>query len=485
MHWHGLHVPARFDGGPHQVINQGATWSPAFKVMNDAGTYWYHPHGHKKTDRHVSKGLAGFIIIKDAQEAGLNLPRTYGVDDFPLIIQTKEFDVLNQIATSTFLDTAVMVNAVIRPYVQLPAQVVRLRLLNGASQRTFQVGFSNNMNFYLIGNDGGLIDTPRVMNRLLLTNGERAEILVNLNTWQNDTIHLTCYGTEMSKGIYGADSVGDAGVNQITDYYTNYLNGQNFNLLEIHVTAPTATPVTSIPNALLPSTPLVPDANTVYRDFVIDTLGGIGITPNLAMGPFALNHVLFNMDSINETVYLNSKEVWTIHNKTMIAHPFHIHDIQFNILDINGVAPPIYERGRKDVVLIMPGDSVRLITRFSDFEDDSIPYMYHCHILHHEDDGMMGSFIVKDTSAVAGLTPALSIPDMQLFPNPTNDYINIRYQAGSPWQVSLYDLSGMLLLQQETTKQDLTLDLSEWASGFYLVRLQSASAIFTKKIIRN
>ena len=188
IHWHGLHVPPKDDGGPHQVINQGATWSPKFKVMNDAGTFWYHPHGDKKTDRHVSKGVAGFIIVKDAQEAALNLPRTYGVDDLPLVVQTKEFDVLNQIAIATFLYTLVLVNATVNPYANVPAQVVRLRLLNGASQRSFLFGFSNNMNFSLIGNDGGLLDAPQTMNRILVANGERVEILLDLWAHLNDTI---------------------------------------------------------------------------------------------------------------------------------------------------------------------------------------------------------------------------------------------------------------------------------------------------------
>ena len=208
MHWHGLHVPAMADGGPHMVINQGATWSPSFKVMNDAGTFWYHPHGLNKTDRHVSKGVAGFIIVRDSQEAALTLPRTYGQDDFPLVIQTKEFDVLNQIAISTFMDTTVMVNGTVSPYLNIPGQMVRFRLLNGASQRTFQLGFSNNMNFYVIGNDGGLLDTPTPVNRLLLSNGERAEIVLDFSMLINDTVYLKCFGSELQHGIYGADSVG-------------------------------------------------------------------------------------------------------------------------------------------------------------------------------------------------------------------------------------------------------------------------------------
>ena len=101
MHWHGMHVSAMAGGGPHQIINQGATWSPDFQILNQAGTLRYHPHGHNKTDKQVSKGIAGMFIVKDSIEAALALPRTCGADDFPVIVQTKAFDVLNQIAIAT------------------------------------------------------------------------------------------------------------------------------------------------------------------------------------------------------------------------------------------------------------------------------------------------------------------------------------------------------------------------------------------------
>jgi bilirubin oxidase len=103
--------------------------------MNDAGTFWYHPHGQGKTDMQVSKGIAGLIIVKDSIESALTLPRTYGVDDFPLIVQTKCFDVLHQVAIATAMDTVPMVNATMNPFLDVPGQVVRLRLLNGASDR--------------------------------------------------------------------------------------------------------------------------------------------------------------------------------------------------------------------------------------------------------------------------------------------------------------------------------------------------------------
>jgi len=133
--------------------------------------------------------MAGMIFIKDRAEASLNLPRNYGTDDFPVIVQTKAFDVLHQIAIATALDTLPMVNGTVNPFLNAPAQVVRLRLLNGASDRTFMFGFSNNMNFHLIATDGGLIDPAVTLNRLRLSNGERAEILVDLTSLENVSVY--------------------------------------------------------------------------------------------------------------------------------------------------------------------------------------------------------------------------------------------------------------------------------------------------------
>ena len=92
IHWHGMHVAPQNDGGPHSIILPDEIWTPSFEIMDQAGINWYHPHLHMKTGEHVSKGIAGLIIVKDDEEAALELPRTYGVDDFPIILQTKGFD---------------------------------------------------------------------------------------------------------------------------------------------------------------------------------------------------------------------------------------------------------------------------------------------------------------------------------------------------------------------------------------------------------
>ncbi len=251
MHWHGLHVPAVDDGGPHQIIAQGATWSPNFQILNNAGTFWYHPHGHGKTDLHVSKGLAGMIIIKDSAEAALNLPRDYGVDDFPLVVQTKAFDILNQIAISTELDTLVLVNGTPNPYLNAPAQVIRLRLLNGSSMRSYNFGFTGNKPFKMIATDGGLLDSAITLTRLQLSPGERAEILLDLQGMLGQTIYLYSFSSEFPNGIYGTGNLSGMGGATILDYNLNPLNGTDFTVLQLNIVPPSANPITTLPTTLV------------------------------------------------------------------------------------------------------------------------------------------------------------------------------------------------------------------------------------------
>jgi blue copper oxidase len=488
MHWHGLHVAPMNDGGPHQAIMAGQTWSPSFEILNNAGTFWYHPHGEGKTDLHVSKGLAGMIIIHDPEEQALGLPSTYGVDDFPLIVQTKAFDATKKITIADHMDTALFVNGTLDPFLNAPAQIVRLRLLNGSSMRTFNFGFSNNMTFSQIATDGGLIGTPNQLTRLQLSPGERAEILVNLSSVNGQNVQLMNYGSEMADGIFGAAVLG-VFPDEIHMYEDNFLNGTDFNVLDINVVAPTVSPVpvSSIPTTLVPYVPYeVADAD-VFRTLVFDTIRLLPANvPTFTEGPFGINGEVFDMDIVNYTIPLNSIEVWTIKNKTLLAHPFHIHDIQFNIIEKNGDPAIPAETGWKDVVLVMPGDSVKFITKFITFSDPMTPYMYHCHILHHEDDGMMGSFIVYDP---AGSVEEKYFSDRNVYPNPTNKEWNI---AGS-WNgknivIELYNVVGEKVCSKAwsdvSMQTVLNVSSASFQAGIYFLRLQNGESMETIKLIK-
>lgn len=468
IHWHGLHVPAMDDGGPHQVINQGATWSPYFQMLNSAGTFWYHPHGDNKTDLHVSKGIAGMIIVKDSAESALTLPRNYGVDDFPVIVQTKSFDILNQIAIATEFDTALMVNGIVHPYLDAPSQVVRFRLLNGSSTRTYNFGFTANKTFKMIAGDAGLLDSAITLTRIRLSPGERAEILLDLQGMMGDTIFLNSYSSELPNGIYGAATVTGMMGGTIPDYDLNPLNGADFGVLQINIGAQTANPVTTTPITLISNVPWT--GYTVSRTFTL--------TPDTMMsaqgqveGPFSINGVHFDMNFINVTTYLNTTEKWRISNNTGIAHPFHIHDMHFYILNINCGAVPAYEQGKKDVVLVMPMQYVEFITRFEDFADDSVPYMYHCHLLHHEDDGMMGSFRVIDTTNtfIAGF---IEKDNWKIYPNPalTTLTVEIPTSLQALYAYEIYDIEGKWVKTARRNSFKQQIDISDLADGIYFLQ---------------
>ena len=488
MHWHGLHVSPSNDGGPHQSIAAGSTWSPSFEILNNAGTFWYHPHGEGKTELHVGKGLAGMFIIHDAIEQSLGLPQTYGVDDIPLITQSKAFDVLQQIAIADHMDTSILVNGTIDAYYDAPAQVIRFRLLNGSSMRSFNYGFSNGMTFYQIATDGGLVETPNALTRLLLAPGERSEILVDLTSLDGQSFQLMSFGSEITNGIFGAATVGIA-PDVIDMYGDNPLNGTDYELLAINVIAPTASPVTTIPTSLIPYTPYLPINAAVNRSLTLDTLRILPIdVPNLAAGPFGINGEFFDMMVNNIYVPLNSTEIWTLHNKTHIAHPFHIHDIQFNIIEKNGLPPVLSEQGWKDVVLVMPHDSVKFITKFITFEDNLVPYMYHCHLLHHEDDGMMGSFIVSSSVGINEISNSGN-NELHVFPNPSNNNWVVKSNSiKGDYKAILASLIGEVVYESQgksfdnkTTISIPTMDLSE---GIYLLKIQTENQEFQTKLMK-
>jgi len=481
MHWHGLHVPAHADGGPHQIILQGATWSPQFQILNNASTFWYHPHGEGKTDLQVSKGLAGFIIVKDSAEAELELPRTYGIDDFPLVVQSKAFDVLNQIAISTEEDTLICVNGTVDPYLDAPAQIIRLRLLNGSSMRGYNFGLSNDQQFVLIGTDGGLLNNPVPLSRILLGPGERAEILVDLQTLEGQTIYLKSYSSELENGIYGAETVTGMMGGEIPSYDLNPLNGADFEILQINVIEQTIDPVTTIPDILVSNMAFTEYDNTrvfnLQPDEMMDPEGQV-------MGPFNINGEHFDIMTINHTVYLNDTELWRIVNNTGIAHPFHIHDIQFTIDNINGAPVPAHLQGLKDVVLVMPMQYVEVITKFENFADDEIPYMYHCHMLHHEDDGMMGSFRVIDTTETS-ITEYIG-SDVQIFPNPATDMLTILINNKEEGvEIRVLSLTGQTVIDNNKYYGgEFTIDITGISDGIFILEFIYKGEKFIKSFIK-
>jgi blue copper oxidase len=475
VHWHGIHLPAAMDGGPLSEIMPGSSFNPQFTVMDNAATFWYHPHPDMRTAKQAIKGAAGLIIVRDNVESALILPRKYGVDDFPIIAQCQQYDSQNQAMPLGMEDSTLLVNGTMNPFLNAPAQIVRLRLLNASGERVFNFGFSANKQFYQIATDGGLLNAPVLESRIRMAPGERAEILLNLSGMNGQAIYLMSYGSEMPMGMQGGPTMPMPAGSPPMD---SPLNGIDFNILKINVVAATATPVTTIPTTLT--------TNVVYPENLASVTRTIRFTADSTMvmdGPFYFNDSSFNMMRVDYTIPLNSVEIWKLVNETMVAHPFHIHDVQFFVLDRNGNAPGPEESGPKDVILVPSYDSVRFITKFTDFADVNTPYMFHCHILMHEDDGMMGQFIISPNGN--GVNEIKNTEEnTQVFPNPAKDQVCIKLNAADKTketQFVIYNSIGQKINNFcSNFRSTITIDVSEWNSGIYFCNAISDGKIVGK-----
>jgi blue copper oxidase len=480
-HWHGLHIAPENDGGPHSLILDGATWNPQFTVMDKASMYWYHPHLHSKTGEQVMKGAAGLIIVRDADEAKLALPRDYGVNDFPLVVQTQEFDANNQIIVDGMRDSIGMVNGTIDPMVDMPAQIVRMRLLNADQERNYNFGLTGNKSFSIIGSDGGLLDAPVSQTRVRLAPGERVEILVDLSGMESQMIHLMSYASEIPMGTQGGPTMKMPNGMPMA-MMDSPLNGVDYTILQIDVVAALTNPIITIPSVLVTNGQNdLPQIADVKKTRVIKFTPVKNPTPMQAMdGPFLFNDSTFDMTRIDQDVTLNDVEIWELRNMTMVAHPFHIHDVQFFILDDDGKLPSPEKSGRKDVVSVGPKDTVRFITVFKDFSGTT-PYMFHCHNLMHEDGGMMGQFTVTSD---LGINETHAISDVSVFPNPSNGILTIQNYGSAHLNVRITNSMGQELIQvEELSNLNNSIDLSGFANGTYLVSITDGINKQTKKVI--
>jgi len=480
LHWHGLHVGPQNDGGPHIFIPPSTSWNPSFVIRNNAATYWYHPHMHMMTNLHATLGAAGLIIIRDSNEASLNLPRTYGEDDFPLVVQSKSFDASKQIVLGDAYDSTMMVNGTVDAYLPVPAQVVRFRLLNASSERNYNFGLQGNMTFNQITSDGGLLDSPVPLTRLVLSPGERAEIIVDFSGMNGQSIDLMSFASEFPVAMYGAAQPGMGAGLTIPGYTSNALNGSDFRVMSFQVIAPTSNPVTSIPTNLTTNTPwqIGSVMATKTLTFTPTVMG-----PTALQNPFLINNTSYDMMVMNYSIPLDNIEIWTLTNSSPIAHPFHIHNVHFYVTEINGAAPPLNKQGLKDVILVPAQQTIKFITKFEDFCDPMYPYMYHCHMLTHEDDGMMGQFLV--TCPTSGISEQeLLSNSIQVFPNPATDRIHVKNDSPEKIKsLNIYTIQGKSISNYPgLSNNDFNIDMSSFSRGTYIIEIEVGDILIHKKI---
>ena len=476
IHWHGMHLPAVMDGGPHQVIPPNTLWQPYWKVANNAGTYWFHPHLHEMTMDQITKGLGGLLIVRDQIESALALPRTYGVDDIPLILTDRSFT-SNQFKVVPYGDS-MLTNGVMRAQFNAPAQVIRFRVLNAAIERSYNLGFSDGRTFYIIATDGGLVDKPVGVTRFLISPGERIEILINCAGQSGTSIDLKAYNSTVSNFIGG-------GENFPNGPFANALGKKDFNILNIKIGAANNKAITSIPNTLTTNQFLSAASASLTRTITFTDSAGV---PNI-LGPnaFILGRKMFDIKYINHTVPLNNTEIWELKSSSIFAHPFHIHDVEFYLLSRNGAAVPAYEQGWKDVVLVKGKETVQFIAKFDDFADATHPFMYHCHISLHEDEGMMGQFVVTNpTNKINTLSTAAF--EFKVMPVPATDRINIVCaDPNEVYYITITDQLGRtkMMLPQPDLRNGI--DISSLATGIYFVQLmdKATKQISIQKFIKS
>jgi FtsP/CotA-like multicopper oxidase with cupredoxin domain len=385
LHWHGLNLPAVMDGGPHQVIQPGMTWEPRFVIRQPASTQWYHAHMYHRTGVQVYHGLAGLFYIEDDELRDLQLPSEYGVDDVPLVLQDRAF---NQDGSLRYVSSmhdrmmgmmgpVMLVNGTAFASFSLRKPLTRLRLLNGSNARFYNLELEDRREFLQIATDGGLLAQPVAVRNLILAPGERCEILVEFSPGEQVMLQHKPLPRRLGGG--GAGMMGMM-QNMMT------MNDQPFSIM--HFDASNIPAIKQkVPVQL--ETPRSWSAKEAVRTRRINLDMGMGMS-----GGFHINGKAMDISRIDFRVPLGEIEIWEINNTSPMAHPFHIHNTQFRILDRDGKPPGAGEQGLKDTVLVYSGERVRIITQFEHYADARAPYMFHCHILEHEDAGMMGQFVV-------------------------------------------------------------------------------------------
>jgi len=415
IHWHGLRVPASMDGHPRDAIAPSQQFVYEFEVTDQAGTYWFHPHPHGLTASQVIAGLAGLFIVSDDDEAKVTLPS--GEFDLPVVIQDRVFDGNNQFIYGNdmmttmmgFLGDRILING--QPDLTLPVatRAYRLRVLNGSNSRIYKLAWSDDTQLTVVGTDAGLLDAPVTRDYALLAPGERLELWADFSGRSlGDELKLISQGFTGAEGIVptsGGSMGGMMGGGMMGNMSGAPALGTQQDLLTVRVERQEAEsltlPTTLVPLKLLQASDAV-NANAP-RQVVISQ-------NNMT---WKINGRDFDMDAVadGEKVKAGSIEIWDIVNEVNpgemmdplgMAHPFHIHGVHVQVLSrtlrtdypeftpgYESVSAGFVDNGWKDTVLIMPGETVRLLMRF---HEQTGTFVYHCHNLEHADQGMMRNY---------------------------------------------------------------------------------------------
>lgn len=441
VHWHGLEISGEQDGGPQAIIAPGASRKVNFTISQPESTCWFHPHTHGQTGYQVAMGLAGLVLIKDEDSTKHGLPSEWGVDDIPVILQDKRLNDDGQIdyqldvmsAAVGWFGDLMLTNGAVFPKHVAPKGWIRLRLLNGCNARSLNISTSDGRKMYVIASDGGLLAEPIALSELPILMGERFEVLIDASDGRAfDLVTLPVEQMGMTIAPFN----------------------QPLPVLRIETTISGSEGKLPSVLAAMPAIPSLAGLNRrrfhlmmdmrldmqgmmmlreKYGDQAMGNMGGHGAMMgnmmsggNQSMGQGNMNHGnmgsgmrnggghcgtgtgdldIHNANTINGQVFsmthpafnspINQQEIWVISGRgDMMLHPFHVHGTRFRILKENGKAVEPHRQGWKDIVRV-EGQVSEVLVEFKHPATQQHPYMAHCHLLEHEDTGMMMGFTVS------------------------------------------------------------------------------------------
>lgn len=451
VHLHGGHSEAASDGESdawytNNYAEKGAAWvKKVYQYDNtqEGAMIWYHDHALGLTRLNVYAGLAGAYIINDANDASLSLPRN--AYDRELMVNDRMFDDKGQLfypsapPTPTspavsgmpeFFGNFILVNGMVWPFMEVEPRKYRFRLLNASDSRFYVFGLSNAAVFLQIGTDDGKLNTPKSLTQLTLGPGQRADIIVDFAAMKGQTITLLNTGPDAPYGNPASPISDPATTGQVMQFRVNQT--LNAKIADVNITTTTnLRPLLGAIKAL--GTPQKTRKVALFEGS--DDLGrilpmlGVYDATNVNDGSLTWN------DATTEVVNLNDTEVWEIYNTTADAHPVHLHLVSFQILSkqnfnytlkqktqllhngkygigyklgtvsLKGQATNYTpdQNGWKDTEILLPGQMMRITAKF----DRVGEYIWHCHILSHEDHDMMRKLVVKSASALPLTSPII------------------------------------------------------------------------------
>ncbi|HEY7212791.1 MAG TPA: multicopper oxidase family protein [Bryobacteraceae bacterium] len=399
IHLHGGHVAASSDGYPEHWVTPGQSQRTFYPNRQPAATLWYHDHSMGITRLNAMMGLAGLYFVRDPLEDRLHLPS--GGFEVPLILQDRTLDANGQLAypvgpsadspwVPEFFGTHILVNGKVWPYLTVEPRLYRFRLLNASNSRVYQLALAPEQTLYQIGSDGGLLREPAEQDNLLLTPGERADVLIDFREREGKRLMLVNY----ARAPYPSGGSPTPGP-----------------VLQFRVEHPLSRPseVATIPASLAPLPRL--DENTAAKTRQLKLVEVMGADKRLHRT--LLDGKRF-MDPVSEDPVNGTNEVWEFVNTTADSHPIHLHAVHFQLLDRRSFDTARYrhtsevfytgnpdpaapaEQGWKDTILCPPGQVTRILTPFS---GEPGRFVWHCHMLEHEDNEMMRPYLLRSTGS--------------------------------------------------------------------------------------